>query len=138
MFKNAQMNDRVWDSRYGWGTVRAIYPKNVYPVKVEFDFRLLKKDYSFDGKSSLEYTYQVLFWNEFKVPIEAFVKPLPKLEKDTKVLVWDDNNLSKRKRYFSHFSKEGTIYCYEQGCTSWTGTTSQEWDYWELYNENIS
>ena len=132
MFKNAQIGDRVYDPRYKEGTITFINPNNVYSIRVEFDFKLIQKYYTFDGRSSLDYITPVLFWNELEISPEAFIKPLLKLEKDTKVLVWDDSSEIKEKRYFSHFSK-GRIYCYYQGCTSWSGTTTHDWDNWELF-----
>jgi hypothetical protein len=80
------------------------------------------------------HNFPILFWNEFEIPSKAFIKPLPKLEVDAKVLVWNDSSEIKEKRYFSHFNK-GRIYCYEQGCTSWSGTTAHDWDNWEIYKE---
>ena len=140
MFQNAKIGDRVWDARYNWGTIEAIYSKNIFPIKVKFDFKDFHRDYTFDGKCTFNYLNPVLFWNEFEIPQEAFIKPLPQLEKDTKVLVWNENNSfnesRKHKRYFSHFDKDGRIYCYEQGCTSWSATTTQAWDIWELYEKN--
>jgi hypothetical protein len=121
MFKNAQIEDRVWDSRYGWGTIKSIYPKNLFPIKVEFDYKNLKKDYTFDGRSSLNYIAQVLFWNSFKIPLESLIKPLLGQTIETQVLVPND---IKEKRYFSHFHKEGKVYCYKQECASWLETTS--------------
>lgn len=132
MFKNAQIGDRVYDPRYKDGTITFINPNNIYSIRVEFDFKLIQKYYTFDGRSSLDYITPVLFWNELEIPPEAYIKPLPKLEKDTKVLVWNDSSEIKEKRYFSHFNK-GKIYCYEQGCTSWSGTTAHDWDNWEFF-----
>jgi len=139
MFKNAQIGDRVWDLRYECGTITFIDPSKTYPIKVIFDFRLTNKNYTFDGRSSLDFISPTLFWNKFKIPPEAFIKPQPKLEKDTKVLVWNEkgcfNESRKHKRYFSYFDKDGRICCYEQGCTSWSATTTQTWDNWELYEK---
>ena len=139
MFENAEVGDRVYDIRYGWGSIQFIGKNSQYPISVVFDLKYtnnkeITECYTDTGCFSTRSGKPVLFWNEFKIPQEAFIKPLPKLVKDTKVLVW--NNSRKYKRYFSYFDRDGKIYCYEQGCTSWSATTSQSWDNWELYKEN--
>lgn len=143
MFKNAQIGDRVWDSRYGWGKITEIKTNTNYPLRAKFtnsDKAWQICSYSIDGRAMEFHKFPILFWNEFKVPAEAFIKPLPQLEKDTKVLVWNQkdcfNESRKHNRYFSHFDKDGRIYCYEQGCTSWSATTTQSWDNWELYKDD--
>jgi hypothetical protein len=143
MFKNAQIGDRVWDVRYGWGEITELNKSCVYSLTAKFinnDDALQHYSYTVEGKATVFHNFPILFWNEFKAPSEAYIKPLPKLTKDTKVLVWDENDLfnksRKHKRYFSHFSEDGKIYCYEQGCTSWSATTTQVWDNWELYKEH--
>jgi hypothetical protein len=62
---------------------------------------------------------------------------LPKLEVDTKVLVWDSYGKIKLKRYFSHFDTKGVIYCFIDGLTSWTGygQLPTKWDNWELADD---
>lgn len=133
MFKDAQIGDRVWDIRYGWGIIVNNTHQGINERLILCRFNE-KECYHFTvtGKSLPNDLHPTLFWNEFKIPQEAFIKPLPKLEKDTKVLVWDDSSEIKEKRYFSHFNR-GRMYCYDQGCTSWLGTTTHDWDNWELF-----
>jgi len=65
-------------------------------------------------------------------------KPLPNLEVNTRVFVWDHNNKEtissmKFKRYFSHFASEGNIHCFASGATSWSsGGKTTQWEHWEL------
>jgi hypothetical protein len=58
---------------------------------------------------------------------------------DTKVLVWDDGDTIKERRYFSHFNNNGTICCFNSGTTGWVtkNATTVRWDNWELYKEEI-
>ena len=141
MFENAQIGDRVWNLRYGWGRIKKIRSNTKMKLEVFFDIDVSPTlaDYTADGKGSIWDLHPELFWNEFKFPPEVYIKSLPKLEKDTKVLVWNDkgcfNDSIKRKRYFSHFDRDGRIYCYDQGCTSWSGATYTAWNAWELYKE---
>ena len=69
-----------------------------------------------------------------EVIITATSKPLPKLEVDTKVLVWDslDRVL---KRYFSHFDEYGNINVFANGTTSWNYNITVPYSYWELAND---
>jgi hypothetical protein len=84
-----------------------------------------------DGKFSAK-VCQTLFWDE--IPIVAPTKPLPKLEVDTKVLVWNIEGKAKQKRYFSHFDENGIIYCFADGRTRWSkyDELPVEWENWEL------
>jgi len=142
MFKNAQIGDRVWDVRNGWGTIIELREVPTYKLVASFinsQNQLITCIYTIEGKAEAFHEFPILFWNEFEIPQEAFIKPQPKLEPDTKVLVWNEkscfNESRKHNRYFSHFDKDGKIFCYEQGCTSWSATTTQVWDKWELYEK---
>jgi hypothetical protein len=126
-----KVDDKVWDSRYGWSKVIELYDGEKYEIVTNLS------SYTTDGKNALGHNFPSLFWNEFEVPKEAFIKPLPNLKVDTKVLVWNDIEEDVRiKRYFSHFDSNGTIHCFYGGATSFTnihGTT--DWDHWKLYEE---
>jgi len=59
-----------------------------------------------------------------------------KIPKDTKVLVSRDNE-NWNRRYFSHY-KNGKIYCYRNGSTSWSSGVCnciQQWEYCKLAEE---
>lgn len=132
-FETAKVGDEVWDIRQGWGKIRSICkdPDNLYPVNVEFP-SLVREEYTVDGMIHRLDINQSLFWSEVK--IEAPQKPLPKLEVDTKVIVWN-RGVGKTKRHFSHFTSEGKIACFDYGKTSWTIQNTKnttEWNMWEL------
>ena len=62
-------------------------------------------------------------------------QPLPKLEVDTKVLVWDTDHPEKTKAYFSHFDKHGKAVTFRYGKTSWSMNNAETlftWQHWEL------
>jgi len=135
MFKEAKIGDKVFDYlKQQWGIIEGITPsyKDRYPLKVRFKDNSFK---TFTEEGKLSYSIvQTLFWNEVK-PITPPKKPLPNLKKDTKVLVWEYGDV-KRKRYFSHFSNTGLIYCFEKGKTSWTTTNTIAWENWELADDS--
>lgn len=139
MFSNAKVGDVVWSSMYGMGVISDIRESSSYPIYAIFE-KLNKFNAKFDTSYSISGTrgdseYQTLFWQEFEIPKEAFVKPLPKLEVDTKVLVWDNDTDYKHKRYFSRF-EYGKIVCFDGGATSWSeGTDTTTWNNWKLYKE---
>lgn len=62
-----------------------------------------------------------------------------KVPKDTKVLVWDGEDVRKEKRYFSHYVASDTRFpfkVYYGGATSWSTTTETVgYQYCELFNE---
>ena len=67
MFKNAEIDDRVWDIRHGWGTIVEIKTKcTKYPIVVKFDNVDVKMEYTFEGKYVDEHINPTLFWNEIK------------------------------------------------------------------------
>ena len=136
MFKNEKIvGSRVWSIVDGWGTIiSSKQEENInYSVEVDFDNGTSLFFHS-DGRLVKSDINPTLFWNEFKIPEEAFTEPLPKLEVDTKVIVWDDEN-HKFKRHFSHF-KDGKMYCFNDGTSSWNATDNSEyWRNWEIYDE---
>jgi hypothetical protein len=83
MFKNAKVGNRVWDLGLGWGTVQFIGKDSKYPLSVLFDIRYHSQEisdtYTLDGRKNTNHPNSTLFWNEFKIPPEAFIKPLSKL-----------------------------------------------------------
>jgi len=137
MFKNAKVGDRVYDYFFQeWGTIKEINTKSVYPILVIFNDNV-EEDYKYEGKR-YDYVAQTLFWDVPK-PIIPPKKPLPKLEVDTKILVWEYNEKAKQKRYFSHFNNDGKICCFISGKTSWTVENGREdttkWEHWKLWKE---
>lgn len=136
MFKDIKKGDRVWSIRKGWGTVLNINIGSTFPIVVRFDC-MVSASYTKDGKINSEDLFPAIFWGEFKVPEEVLKRPLPKLEVDTKVLVWDNDDKDKKKRHFSHFDKFGRVHCFTEGRSSWSGCTTNFWNNWELYKEPL-
>ena len=124
-----KVGDRVWNIIHGWGSLDSIndYDGEFY---IQYDIDLYTSH-------NLRNTEKVFFWKEFEIPKEAYIKPLPKLAVDTKVIVWD-NNCNKQKQYFKEFNKNGKIVCFDRGTTSFTAHNNNKgilWDNWELYEE---
>jgi len=129
IFKNYKVGDKVWKYGVGWIEITEINNDSIYQIICSDG-----NTYSIEGEYRISDSLPSIFPNEFQIPKEAFIKPLPKLEVDTKVLVWDDNS-PKVKRYFSHFSKDGKIVCFTGGATSWSANGAAYihlWDNWEL------
>ena len=127
-FETAKIGEKAWDVHVGWGEVFSVGSSVAYPIAVRFK-NYGTKSYTVKGLAYEEDTYQTLFWDEVK--IEAPSKPLPELEVDTKVIVWNRTK-SKARRHFSHFSPSGRIACFADGNTSWSAAQTSEWDNWEL------
>ena len=134
-FETAQVGDKVFDIKHGWGLIIEIFSKNMRPITVQFS-KCDRRSYMFNGKYSETDKTQVLFWDE--VIITPPPKPLPKLEVDTKVLVWDISPTEKTKAYFSHFDKHGKAVTFRYGKTSWSRNNDETlftWQHWELAKE---
>ncbi len=126
-FSKDKIGTPVWDFNYGWGNITDI-DDGMYPIGVSFvncNFR----QFTDDGREDINRN-QTLFYDEIKFEIP--LKPLPKLEIDTKVIVWDDDEHTKSKRYFSNFNKNGHIMCFRNGATSWSEEVTTMWDNWKL------
>ena len=124
-FENAKVGDRVWCLYFEeWSTITDINMECKYPIQTDLN------TYTIDGRMRIK-RGRTLFWNE--VTITPPEKPLPKLEVDTKVLVWE-SEASKVKRHFSHFNKDGLIATFSDGRTSWSTNDNLTiaWEYWEL------
>ena len=129
-FETAKVGDRVWSLQFGWGEISKINDDPSYPIVVEYD-RGGFDTFTLDCRLDEDHVTQSIFWDE--VVIEAPTKPLPDLEVDAKVLVWNDTN-EKNRRHFSHFSN-GRIYTFDNGTTSFTRLHAKSmtgWPYWEL------
>ena len=126
-FENAKVGDRVYHYKYGWSTITNIKKESNYPITIDYDF-----SFTYAGFADKSDKNRTLFWDE--VIITPPGKPLPKLEVDTKVLVWDSEKKVKLHRHFSHFEKNGKIVTFAEGRTSWSqGDKSVvDWEYWEL------
>ena len=123
-FENAKVGDRVWCLLYGWQTIESTDFNINYPIATK------KGTYTYDGKVQLSSQNRTLYWDEIVITPPS--KPLPKLEVDTKVLVWDDDETMKQKRYFSYFDSNSNIYVFVHGGTSWTSSQTAKYHNWEL------
>ena len=133
-FSDAKVGDRVWSLTQGWGVITAHRtPLYQYPLTVEFENGEDER-YTLWGLCDINNLNPTLFWDKIKIEIPE--KPLPQLEVDAKVLVWDQDG-RKYKRHFSHFDEEGQLFAFIHGHTSFTSKCSPEvwvtkWDNWEL------
>jgi hypothetical protein len=68
-FENAEVSDRVWDIRKGWGTIFCNHIDDDYPIEVNFDNES-NDTYTLEGKSFRPDLNPTLFWDklEFVVP----------------------------------------------------------------------
>ena len=133
-FRDAKVGDKVWSYRVGWLTIRSIVysPFPEYTIEAIDSIGLITS-YTTEGKERICDIHPTLFWNEFEIPNEAFKKPLPKLEKDDLVWVWNKED-DKCIRFFSHYNPNGSIAVF---CSGYDSTASfnltDNWDNWELY-----
>ena len=123
-FEDAKVGDRVWCLYFDeWSTITDINMECKYPIQTDLN------SYTIDGRMNIR-RGRTLFWDE--VVITPPEKPLPKLEVDTKVLVWEHGSY-KIKAHFSHFNSDNKICVFSLGKTSWTkDNNTQAWTFWEL------
>ena len=133
-FSNVKVGDKVWSFSNGWGVVERTGESSIYTLRVRYN-EVYTVLYTEDGKMYNSDMYPTLFWDEvvFEVPI----KPLPKLEVDTKVVVWNRDSPSvKYKRYFSHFDEKGCLNVFSNGATSFSAdygfSTTNVWTEYEV------
>lgn len=136
-FSNAKVGDKVWSLNKGWGIVEKTGQSAIYTFRVRYNEEITEL-YTEDGKMYRSDKYPTLFWDElvFEVP----KKPLPKLEVDTKILVWCNDGVKKEPRHFSHFGTDGKVYAFIGGKTSFSLSTTRmhesmkttSWDNYEI------
>lgn len=128
MFDGIKVGDKVWDICEGWGVVSELLEGHDYPICVEFEY--VDSTYTRDGYYDLKHVNPSLFWDEIEV--KAPPKPLPDLEVDTKVFVWDSLG-TKLCRHFSHFDEDGVLHAFKGGKSSFTGSgAAYPWSNWEI------
>ena len=137
MFSEIKLGDKVWCVANGWGIILGTKEPNQLPLMV--DFGKYQLFYTIDGKRNENDKQQSLFWNEFNIPKDAYLKQLINLEVDTKLIVCDQKSFAKAKnRYFSHFNEYGKACCFIDGKSKWSGGTKDKtlpWEYWEVVEE---
>ena len=127
-FENAKVGDKVYHYKYGWTVITQIMKESSYPIIMDYDF-----SFTYEGFADKNDKNPSLFWDE--VIITPPHKPLPKLEVDTKVLVWEEGSY-KTKAHFSHFDSDNEICVFSMGRTSWTkDNNTQAWTFWELVKD---
>ena len=125
-FEDAKVGDRVFHYKYGWSTITNIKKESSYPIIIDYDF-----SYTYNGFAEKTDSNPSIFWDEVKIVPPS--KPLPKLEVDTKVLVWDfEEDKYKIRGHFSHFNKYGSIFIFANGTTSWSSSSTVGYRNWEL------
>lgn len=130
-FETASIGDRVWCVSIGWGTITSTHEEEDYPIIVAFD-SAGSESFTKEGRLYTDDIKQTLFWDEIKFEVPTKPIPLPSLDKDDCVEVWNtnsDNPILVSKRHFSHFHL-GRIYCFENGGTSWSSTETIGWSRW--------
>ena len=65
-FENAQVGDRVWSSKWGWGEVLVITKRFTYPIEVRFSDTC--SEYHTLKGVNVEGEMQSLFWDELTIP----------------------------------------------------------------------
>lgn len=76
-FENAQVGDRVWDVRLGWGVITGIVQHGRYPLLVQFgntDNRV--GTFTTEGRFNVEDVGRTLFWDvvEIVAPEQPMIK----------------------------------------------------------------
>ena len=134
MLASAKVGDKLYSMEDGWGTVIKVITGSLYPLSIQFECHRI--DFTLDGKRWTSSKNATLFWDEIKLEVPK--KPLPKLEIDTKVLVWNVEGDIKMKRHFKKFNTNGKIVCFIGGETSWSSKDGyiSGWSHWELAEDN--
>jgi len=127
MFKDMKIGDRIHTSEKGWGEVIAL-GNGDHPMLLKFEY--LNAVFALESEVCHARFHQTQFGGEAK--IKAGQRPSLSFGVDSKVLVWNNEGESKKKRYFKEFDTNGKITCFVNGATSWTATNEVEWEHWEL------
>ncbi len=134
VFKNHKVGDKVWNLQTKkWETIEKIIKDSRYPIHTRYS------TYKKDGRASENAMIATIFPSKFKlvIPDEAYQMPLPNLAVDTKVVVWNNIDGIRHKRYFAKFNNAGNIVCFPCGATSFTAGLGkrEHWRYYKVYKE---
>lgn len=128
-----KVGDRVYelDLNLGWGVVSYCIGSKRYPLVVNFDNKRVSA-YTSNGCMVQDDHAPSLSFTEYNRVNGGFsqVRPLPDIEIDTLVYVREKGKVWEM-RYFSHFGKDGMLFCFEMQKKS-TGTADAV--YWEEYS----
>lgn len=110
-FENAQVGDRVWDFRYGWGTVSKIEEGKRHQLKVDLDYGAYLY-FTFTGQYIESDLNRTLFWDEVK--FEA--PPRPKRKTKKTIEGWAHIHKDGRVGIYAHcvpedLAREAQITC---------------------------
>ena len=127
-----KVGDTVYHYEYGKGMVVRLEEDAHYPVRVDFDGVL--KSFTKDGRQ-IVCCFPTLSFTPYDLVNGGFSqeRPLPDIEVDTLVYVrcaggdW-------RMRYFSRFSEDGYIRCFNDQKKSTDSAPTVTWDEWSLIN----
>ena len=121
------------------GEIKYIIENNIYRKecgnKLELEYslgtlkRCFKEDMSYESNAKFDIMRVLdsddnLIWEREEVD-------WAKVPVDTKVLVRDSKKEEWRKRYFSEY-KNGKVYTFNNGWTSWTTSNKTSWEYCKL------
>lgn len=126
-----KIGDTVYHYKYGKGKVIRSDEGESYPVTV--DFYRVRTYFTRDGRQRID-TPPTLSFTPYDLVNGGFSqeKPLPDIEVDTLVYVNDGDGWV--MRYFSHFGKDGKIYCFGNQQKSTETGFSMDWSEWSLTN----
>lgn len=132
-----RVGDKVYDFRYGWGTVERINNGLNYPIRVKFVDGL--SSYSNEGYFNKSYRIPTLSFTKYDFINGGFsqVRPHPTIEKDTLVYVRNVGDGVWYMRYFSHFTSDGSVACFENQKKSTETGRVQLWEVYSLTNPLI-
>lgn len=131
-----QVGDKVYDYLFGWGEVKCINSGLNYPIRVQsVDYSNIYTDEGFLTKSD---KYPTLSFTEYNLTNGGFsqVRPQPTIEKDTVIYVRNAGG-SWEMRYFSHFTTDGYVVCFEHQKKSTETGRVLLWEEYSLTNPLI-
>ena len=134
-FSNAKVGDNVFCIINGEGVITNIFYNSTYSILVQFD--KINNIYTINGYAFINNIIPSLYYNKFeiKIPEEAYMKPIPDITVDTPMLVWNDIDGYRHKRYFKEWSINNRPICFSDGQTSFsTLGNASEWDNYEIIN----
>jgi hypothetical protein len=135
--KNIQLGDTLWSMVHGEGKLIGYSGEMSEDIYLNIHFRDFgERKYTLDGKLGKRHAARILF-KERPILIDPTenVVVIPEFENDTLIEVRDKKGPTNPdpcwcKRYFREWSVDYRPICWNNGCTSKTGTQYKEWYEW--------
>lgn len=130
-FSKVNIGDTVFHIKHGHGVVASLdFCRDKVRVAFKTERGSMQRDFTLEGKVNKNDVLPSLYWRK---PIITYPAPLPAIQEDAQVLVWNEGDDNKERAYFSHWQGEKAAV-FKDGRDSWTSAGRYKSEMYDLYD----